>query len=198
MAEKSDVNRGGNDLHHGGTVTADSDASAWFVREVLPLEASLVRFLRRGWRNESDIKDLRQDVYAEVFEAAKKKIPRPAKPFVFMVARNLLIDRARRKQVVSIDAVADPDTLGIAVDEPGPDRSVMARQELHQLQSALERLPHRWRDAVVMRKIHGLSRPEIAARMGIAEATVSQHLAAGMATLANLFHDELAEDGRYP
>ena len=198
MAEKSDINRDGVDSHRSKTMTADSDVNVWFVREVLPLEASLVRFLRRGWRNEADIKDLRQDVYAEVFEAAKKEIPRPAKPFVFMVARNLLIDRARRKQVVSIDAVADPDALGIAVDEPGPDRSVMARQELHQLQSALERLPHRWRDAVIMRKIEGLSRSEIAARMGIAEATVSQHLAAGMAALTNLFHDELAEDGRRP
>lgn len=196
MADKFDVSRDGADLRDGGAPMTDSDVSAWFVREVLPLEAALVRFLRRGWRNENDIKDLRQDVYAEVYEAAKKEIPYPVKPFVFTVARNLLIDRARRSQVVSIDAVADPDALGIAVDEPGPDRSVMARQELHQLQAALNRLPDRWRDAVIMRKIEGLSRAEIAARMGIAEATVSQHLAAGMAALTNLFHDELREDGR--
>ncbi|HEY5237948.1 MAG TPA: RNA polymerase sigma factor [Rhizomicrobium sp.] len=198
MAEKSDVSGEGAGRRHGGTPMTDSDVSAWFVREVLPLEVALVRFLRRGWRNESDIKDLRQDVYAEVYEEAKKEIPRPAKPFVFTVARNLLIDRARRAQVVSIDAVADLDALGIAVDEPGPDRSVMARQELHQLQSALNRLPHRWRDAVIMRKIECLSRQEIAARMGIAEATVSQHLAAGMAALTNLFHDESTEKWRRP
>jgi hypothetical protein len=32
----------------------------WFVQEVLPLEAALTRFLRRNWREESDILDLRQ------------------------------------------------------------------------------------------------------------------------------------------
>ena len=40
--------------------------------------------------------------------------------------------------------------------------------------------------------------PEIAARVRIAEATVSQHLAAGMTALTNLVHDEWAEDGRRP
>ena len=117
---------------------------------------------------------------------------------MFAVARNLLINTARRAHVVSTDAVADHDALGIAVDEPGPDRTVMARQELHQLQSALERLPERWRDVVMMRKVEGLSRREIALRLGIAEPTVSQHLAAGMAALANLFHDEAAERGAEP
>lgn len=176
----------------------ESEVSSWFVQEVLPLEAALVRFLRRGWRNENDIKDLRQEVYARVYAAAVKEIPRPAKPFVFTVARNLLINTARRAHIVSIDAVADPDALGIAIEEPGPDRTVMARQELHQLQSALQRLPARWRDVVVMRKVEGLSRREIAQRLGIAEPTVSQHLAAGMAALANLFHDEVSDSGALP
>lgn len=195
MADKTDFGRDAAGPHRGGAAMAESEVNSWFVHEVLPLEAALVRFLRRGWRNESDIKDLRQEVYARVYEAAKKDIPRPAKPFVFAVARNLLINTARRAHVVSIDAVADPDALGVAVDEPGPDRTVMARQELHQLQSALQRLPERWRDVVIMRKVEGLSRREIATRLGIAEPTVSQHLAAGMAALANLFHDEATEGG---
>ena len=87
---------------------------------MLPLEVALVRSptLRLAQRKRYQ-RPARQDVYAEVYEAGKKEIPHPAKPFVFTVARNLLIDRARRALVVSIDAVADPDELGIAVDEPG-------------------------------------------------------------------------------
>ena len=38
-----------------------------------------------------------------------------------------------------------------------------------------------------MRKIEGLSRPEIAARLGVAEATVSQYLAQGMTRLLIFF-----------
>ncbi len=172
-----------------------SDVNAWFVREILPLEASLLKFLRRGWRNENDIKDLCQDIYIEIYETARVEIPRAGRAFAFSVARNVLIDRIRQAQIVPIDAVADPEELGIALDEPGPDRTAMGRQELRRLQLALERLSPRLREALVMRKIDGLTRPEIAARMGIAERTVSQHLASGVVALAALFHSELPDQG---
>src|SRR6185437_14527106 len=51
------------------------------------------------------IKDLCQDVYVEVYEAAHAEIPQSAKAFVFAVARNILVDRIRREQIVSIEAV---------------------------------------------------------------------------------------------
>lgn len=189
MAETPD-NR--NEPHVAGDAAG---VDAWFVREVLPLKSALRKFLRRGWRNESDIRDLCQDVYMEIYKAAQKEIPSSASAFTFAVARNVLVDRVRREQIVSIEAVADLEVLGISVDEPGPDRSVMARQDLRRLQAALDRLPERWREAVIMRKVEGLSLPEIAARMGIAERTVSQHLTSGIVSLANQFHIDRSDDG---
>jgi len=178
-----------------GFVADSANVDAWFVREVLPLESALRKFLRRGWRNESDIRDLCQDVYMEIYKAAQKELPASASAFTFAVARNVLVDRVRREQIVSIEAVADLEVLGISVDEPGPDRSVMARQDLRRLQAALDRLPERWREAVIMRKVEGRSLPEIAARMGIAERTVSQHLTSGIVSLANQFHVDRSDDG---
>lgn len=131
----------------------------------------------------------------EIYEAAQKEIPASAGAFTFAIARNVLVDRIRREQIVSIEAVADLEVLGISVDEPGPDRSAMARQDLRRLQAALDRLPERWRDAVVMRKVEGLSLPEIAARMGIAERTVSQHLTSGIVALTNQFHNDHSDSG---
>jgi RNA polymerase sigma-70 factor (ECF subfamily) len=167
----------------------------WFVREVLPLETSLRKFLRRGWRNEADIRDLCQDVYVAVYESALREIPVSARAFTFVVARNVLADRVRRAQIVPIEAVADLEALGVSVDEPGPERAAMARQDLRKLQAALERLPARWREVVVMRKVQGLTLAEIVTRLGIAERTVSQHLTSGIAALANLFHDDPSDQG---
>ncbi len=174
-----------------------SRLDAWFVREVLPLESVLLRFLRRGWRNESDIRDLCQDVYVEVYETARKELPASAKAITFAIARNVLVERIRREQIVSIEAVADLDILGISVDEPGPDRVVMAREDLHRLQGALKHLPQEWREVVIMRKIQGLSPREIAIRMGIGERTVFRHLSLGLAMLTDLFFDAHSS-GREP
>jgi RNA polymerase sigma-70 factor (ECF subfamily) len=169
----------------------DANASAvqaWFVREVLPLEAALMQFLRRRRRNTADADDLRHDIYVRVCEAAQKEIPHPARPFVFAIARNLVIDHARRDHVVPIDAVADIDALNVAADMPGPESSAIAREELRALQEALDRLPQRCREAVVLRKIEGLPRREIAVRMGIAEKTVRRHIGDGMRALADALY----------
>jgi RNA polymerase sigma factor (sigma-70 family) len=169
---------------------AASELEGWFVREILPLEAALMQFLRRSWHNKAEADDLRQEVYVRVCEAARKGVPHPAKPFMFAVARNLLVDRARREHVVSIDTASDFDAMGIAAEEPGPDRNAMARQELRHLQSALDHLPPRCREAVVLRKIEGLSYREIALRMSISEDMVSDHLSKGMHVLANTLYGE--------
>src|ERR1044072_5062470 len=113
MTETPDFKHEQPEASPPGMVSAVSRINGWFVREVLPLEGLLLKFLRRAWRNESDIKDLCQDVYVEVYEAAQVEIPQSAKAFVFAVARNILVDRIRREQIVSIEAVADLETLGL-------------------------------------------------------------------------------------
>lgn len=190
MVDRSESGRGAAGAFGVGVSMAASGVNAWFIREVLPLEAALMQFLRRCVRNDADAADLRQDIYVRVYEAAQKQIPHPVRPFLMATARNLVVDRVRRQQVVSFEAVADLDELEIAKDEPSPERSAMARQDLRKLQAALDRLPARCREAVILRKIEGLSRREIARRMGIAEPTVAEHLAVGMVALAEWIHGE--------
>ena len=173
---------------HEGAAMSAPEALAWFIREVLPLEAALTQFLHHNWRNKSEIPDLRQDIYVRVYEAACKQIPDQTKAFLFTTARNFLINRIRDESVVPIEAVADLDAIGIAADIPGPDRSVAARDMLRRLQLALDRLPRRFREVVVLRKIEGLSIHEIAVRMGIAEKTVKVHITDGMRSLANVLY----------
>jgi RNA polymerase sigma factor (sigma-70 family) len=176
----------------GSDALAAPELKAWFAREVLPLEAILMHFLRHNWRDANEIEDMRQEVYARVCEAAQAQTPEHVKSFVLKTARNLVIDRVRRGQVVPIDAVADLEALGIAVDAPGPDRSVMAREQLRRLQSALDKLSPRVRQVVVMRRIEGIARRDIALRMGVTEDTVAEYLADGMRVLANKLYGEEA------
>ena len=190
MADKPDRMNKSADAHGQGAGMGAPEAKVWFVREVLPLEAILMQFLRHNWRNESDVNDIRQDVYVRVFEAAKQEIPKSAKAFVFAIARNLLIDRVRNERIVPIEAAADIVTHAVVSDEPGPDRSLIARDDLRRLNDALDRLPNRCREAFLLLQVQDLPRREIAARMGIAEKTVNAHLSDAMRLLADIVYGE--------
>ena len=163
---------------------ADRPIDDWFMREVLPLEPMLTRFLQRNWRNEAEISDLRQEAYARVYEAAKREPPQLVKPFLFQIARNLMIDRLRRQSVVSLESMVDVDWLNVSDDRPSAEAYVAARQELRLLQAALDKLPPRCRQVVLMRKVEGFSQREVAKEMGITIETVENQVAKGMRLLA--------------
>ena len=167
--------------------------AAWFVREVLPLEAALIQFLHHNWRNAAEVPDLVHDIYVRVYESAQTELPENAKAFVFATARHLVIDRVRRERIVPIEVMSDMESLGLAVDEPGPERRVIARAELRRLEAALDRLRPRLREAFMLRQIEGLSRREIASRMGVGEETVKQYLADGICALADMLYGETTD-----
>jgi len=156
----------------------------WFISQVLPLEPALERFLRRHVAPGEDVADARQEVYARVYDAARKAQPLLIKPFVFMAARNLLRDRARRARIVSIETIADFESLNVMAEDIAADRVVSGREELRRLQAALDQLPPRCREVVVLRKIHGLPQRQVARQLGITEDTVERHVSKGVRALA--------------
>lgn len=162
-----------------------TDLDDWFVREVLPLEGALMRYLRRNWRDATELPDLRQEVYVRLYEAARKGLPEAVSPFLFATARNLLIDRARRAQIVSIETWADLEVSEMVADDLSPERHASGRSELQLLQEALDELSARCREVVQLRKIDGMSQREVAAHMGIQEDTVEKQIAKGMRALAD-------------
>ena len=160
----------------------------WFVREVLVHEQALMRFLRRNWRDHDEVPDLRQEVYARVYEAATRRMPDSPKSFLFATARHLLVDRVRHQRIVPITAVGDIEQLHVLKDELEPARWLGGREALARLARALDRLPDRCREVVWLRRIEDLPQKEIARRLGISEKTVEKHIAKGSRMLADYFH----------
>lgn len=170
----------------------NQDLDDWFVAEILPLEPMLMRFLRRSWSDEAEAADLRQETYIRVYEAARRKRPSPVRPFVFFVARNLVIDRLRRKSVVPIETMADGDWLHVVDSEPVPEQYVAARQDLQRMQAVLDALPPRCRQVIILRRVHGYSQREVAQKMGIKEETVESQMVKGMRMIADAIAQPLA------
>jgi RNA polymerase sigma-70 factor (ECF subfamily) len=166
----------------------ETEVEQWFAREILPLEPMLERYLRRAWRDQSEVQDIRQDVYVRVYEAALRERPYNPKHFLFQVARNLMVDRLRRNNVVSFDSFADFEGMDAGDDLPDPERATAARQEVGMLLAALKELPPRCRQVVTLRKIDGLSQRDVAKRMGITEDTVERQVSKGVSLLAKSLH----------
>jgi RNA polymerase sigma factor (sigma-70 family) len=167
----------------------------WFSSEVLPLEPALMRLLRRHWRYPDDHADLRQDIYMRVYEASMRDgVPESTVAFVFTCARNLLVDRARRAQAIPFDVCADMEELPEPPESDfTPEQFASARQELRLLQLALDDLPPRCREVVVLRKIEGLSQNDIADRLGIAVGTVEKQITRGIRALAETLYAQGVE-----
>jgi RNA polymerase sigma-70 factor (ECF subfamily) len=163
----------------------DEVVKEWFVQEILPLEPSLTRFIRRHCRQAADVADLRQDVYVRIYAAAREQLPRQARPFVFTTARNHLINCAKRAQIVSIEYVADLEASIFAIDTVTPDRTLSAQDEFRRVRTGLDQLPPRCREVVLLRKIEGLSTREVAMRLDVGINTVEQQMVHGMRALVD-------------
>jgi RNA polymerase sigma factor (sigma-70 family) len=161
------------------------DLDRWFVAEILPHEAALMRYLRRLCACATDVPDLRQEIYVRVYESAGRARPDFPKSFLFTAARNLIVDRIRREHVVSIDYIEDFDSFADSSDELSPERRLMARQELLCLSEAFDRLPERTRAAIWLRRVEGLSQREAARSLGLNEGALESLMSRGLRAIAN-------------
>lgn len=158
----------------------------WFLEEVLPLGPMVEKLIARHWRDPTEIEDLRQEVFIRIFQTAHRMRPDPVRPYIILTTKNLVIDKLRHKRLVPMEVVCDLEAYAIADDQPTPEQHIIAQQELSRIQIALNALPTRCREIVVMRKIHGVSQREIAKRMGIKEQTVQTQIIRGMKVISRI------------
>jgi RNA polymerase sigma factor (sigma-70 family) len=159
----------------------------WFVQEIVKHEAALMSYIRRAWPDREEAADIRQEIYAKIFESAAKARPAQPRHYLFTTARNLIVDRVRRGKIVSIEMRDDLDEYISLVDELSPERHEGARQELRRLIGAFESLPPVFRETIWKRKVEELSQKDVAAAMGTKERVVQRRLSRGIRLLAESF-----------
>lgn len=162
----------------------DDSPKAWFLREILPHEESLTRYLILAWPKYDEVHDLRQEIYVRIYDAARASRPTQPRAFLFATARHLMADRIRRKRVVSIESVGDIEKLNVLVDQVSVEQRVNARQELRRVVQAFDQLPPRCREVVWMRRVNDVPQKEVAERLGITQKSVEKHVIKGARLLA--------------
>jgi RNA polymerase sigma-70 factor (ECF subfamily) len=173
-------------LNASMTGVADERA-IWLGRHVLPHEPALRAWLSRRSLGGLEIDDVIQETYTRLFQAETIAHVHDAKSYAFQVAGSVVIDHLRRMKVVSISSVPGLDYLEVVSEEPSPERQVIDRDELQRLAEMIARLPGKIRDVFTLRRVHGLSQREVAARLNLAESTVEKHMARGFLIMSELY-----------
>jgi RNA polymerase sigma factor (sigma-70 family) len=143
-------------------------ANAPRFTEIVSRERSrLGNFIRGQVRDAADAEDILQDVLFE-FYAATDAIEQ-AGAWLFRVAKNRIIDRARKKKEEPLPAADDEDGRSWLEDNlpdpaAGPDAAYARSVLLGSIQAALQTLPPEQRDVFVAHEIEGLSFADMSAR----------------------------------
>src|SRR5690349_1177710 len=97
---------------------------AWFKTQILPHEAALRRRLIS--LRIPDVEDVVSEVLTRAYSSNNWRRMDQGRALVFQIARNLMVDAARRRAIVSIDFMADLEALHLDDGQPGPEAAVAA------------------------------------------------------------------------
>ncbi|QYK41152.1 MAG: RNA polymerase sigma factor [Paracoccaceae bacterium] len=174
----------------------DAAAARELAARHLPRVLSFAARMLGGDRAEAE--DVAQEALLRLWRIAPdwREGEAQVSTWLYRVAANLCTDRLRRRG--RRNAVTLDDAPEIADRAPGVLADMMDRDRMAALQMALDALPERQRQAVVLRHIEGLSNPEIAAVLGTGVEAVESLTARGRRALAGILagrRDELGYAG---
>jgi RNA polymerase sigma-70 factor (ECF subfamily) len=169
----------------------DTGAASELTARLLP---QVYRHAKRVLGDAAEAEDVAQEAMLRLWRNAAtwRQGEAQVRTWLYRVTANLCIDRLRRRRAVGLAEVDEP-----ADPTPGVDARLQTRARVDALQTALDQLPDRQREAVVLRHIEGLSNPEISEIMDISARAVESLTARGIRALAALLagrRDELGYD----
>lgn len=123
--------------------------------------------------NESMAEDIVQDSFIALWE--KGDGIQSVKPYLYAAVRNRCLNHLRG-QGIKLSSVLDPEGMS--------DEDLIERSELEaRLWTAVDRLPERRRQVLLMSKRDGMKYEDIAYQLGISVNTVRNHISKALETL---------------
>jgi RNA polymerase sigma-70 factor (ECF subfamily) len=131
--------------------------------------------------------DAVQETFASVWRSARSYKPErgPGAPWLYAVARNAIVDRARARTETTAELPETPS------GDPDPSDQAESSFVAWRVHRALEELPENERTVLELAYWSGLSQSEVAEFLNIPLGTVKTRTRSGLARLADLLEGEL-------
>jgi RNA polymerase sigma-70 factor (ECF subfamily) len=138
------------------------------------------------WRLTGDVQDA-EDCFQETFlRALRSRSPSPIReprPWLYAVAGNVARTHLRRRRI-ELDRRADPEVDPVASDEADE------RDRWEEVRRAVEGLPEKQRQALLLRRYQGLSYDEVARVLGGSAAAARANVYQAVRKLREAFPEE--------
>lgn len=141
--------------------------SAWIAKEIVPHESVVHGWLSRRWSHVVDVEDVIQDAYCRIANLSRVDHIDNPKAYFFRTAYSVLTDMMRRAGIINFTSATQIDLSNVIDSAPLTDRRLEAIQELERVNTLLSQLSDTHRQAIILRRIEGLSRKEAAERLGL-------------------------------
>jgi RNA polymerase sigma factor (sigma-70 family) len=175
-------------MNGGGIVTSEL-AHRRFAEMVLPHLDDAYGLARWLTGNRTDAEDVVQDACIRALASLDAAIVERPRAWVLTIVRNTAFSWLAKNRPSALVVTDDSQLLETAaakeagVVAPNAEEALIAAADEAALESAIEELPHLFREVIVMRDIQGLSYREIAAAIGAPQGTVMSRLARARAAL---------------
>lgn len=156
--------------------TSDKDDQTDLAARSRTLRGALTRYFQRRLPDANEVDDLVQEVFLRIVRRGNSQDLDRFDGYVFETAASVIKDRFRRRRtrMTSSHVSFEPDLHSRA--DVSPEQTVLAREALRSTTRAIMALPERTRTIFILRRLEGLSHPEIARRLGLSLSTVEKHI----------------------
>jgi RNA polymerase sigma-70 factor (ECF subfamily) len=141
-------------------------------------EARVMRLVR-GMVPESDAEDVLQDAFLKAYRKLGNFDGRSSfYTWIYRIAANTAMDWRKREKHRRHAALPEGPEGEDAVPslEAGPEHATTRRELAERIDAAIEALPEKYHEILVLREIEGLSYEEISARLSMSKGTVESRL----------------------
>jgi RNA polymerase sigma-70 factor (ECF subfamily) len=153
----------------------DSDAFAALVGRY---ESRIVRLVR-GMVPESDTEDVTQEAFLKAYRKLGNFDGRSSfYTWLFRIAANTAMDwrkKERHRRHAPLPEGEEGEDR-VPSSEAGPETAATRRELAARIDAAIEALPEKYHEILVLREIEGLSYEEISAQLGMSKGTVESRL----------------------
>lgn len=144
--------------------------------------APLEKYLARKLDSPEDAAEVAQETYLRLHRLEQLENLDNARAYLFQMATNLAVDQLRRRTLhhryvnTEKNQANEGETTDINADGVSPEKILVAREKLAAINTALDELPFKVKQAFLLHRRSGMSYSSIAEQMQVSVSSVEKYI----------------------